>query len=98
MNAAPATTQTTSFTNFVTRNGTQLLVSVFDWPTEPSGSGSHLDECHCLQVQSVLRRLWHWALQADGKPFHFAGFNNYYLPTYSAWQQGRADDVDVVFR
>ena len=36
--------------------------------------------------------------QVDGKPFHFVGFNNYYLPTYSPWPQGRTDDVDVVFR
>ena len=28
-----------------------------------------------------------------------AGFNNYYLPTYSAWVDGgRTDDVDIVFR
>ncbi|CAL8472233.1 g11775 [Coccomyxa elongata] len=37
-------------------------------------------------------------LLVDGKPFHFAGFNNYYLPTYSPWTQGRTDDVDVVFQ
>lgn len=35
------------------------------------------------------------------KPFHFAGFNNYYLPTYAAdphHLEERTTDVDVVFR
>lgn len=37
----------------------------------------------------------------DGHPFYFAGWNNYYLPQYSADPNGmyeRADDVDVAFR
>jgi hypothetical protein len=37
-------------------------------------------------------------MQLDGKPFHFAGFNNYYLATYAPWPEGRQNDVDVVFR
>lgn len=38
-------------------------------------------------------------LQVDGSPFHFAGFNNYYMPTYAADQNlnERTQDVDVVF-
>ena len=38
-------------------------------------------------------------LQVDGAPFHFAGFNNYYMPTYAADPNlnERTQDVDVVF-
>ena len=37
----------------------------------------------------------------DGHPFYFAGWNNYYLPQYSADPNGnyeRVADVDVAFR
>ncbi|CAL8471249.1 g10791 [Coccomyxa elongata] len=37
----------------------------------------------------------------NGEPFHFAGFNNYYLPTFAAdphHLEERTTDVDVVFR
>ena len=40
-------------------------------------------------------------MQVNGEPFHFAGFNNYYLPTYAAdphFLIERTGDVDVVFR
>jgi hypothetical protein len=39
-------------------------------------------------------------LQVDGSPFHFAGFNNYYMPTYAADPNlnERIKDVDVVFQ
>jgi hypothetical protein len=39
-------------------------------------------------------------LQVDGSPFHFAGFNNYYMPTYAADPNlnERTKDVDVVFQ
>lgn len=40
-------------------------------------------------------------VQVNGEPFHFAGFNNYYLPTYAAdphFLIERTGDVDVVFR
>ncbi|EIE19597.1 glycoside hydrolase [Coccomyxa subellipsoidea C-169] len=40
-------------------------------------------------------------LQVNGERFHFAGFNNYYLPTYAAdphFLIERTGDVDVVFR
>ncbi|KAK9918089.1 hypothetical protein WJX75_001118 [Coccomyxa subellipsoidea] len=40
-------------------------------------------------------------LQVNGEPFHFAGFNNYYLPTYAAdphFLIERTGDVDVIFR
>lgn len=39
-------------------------------------------------------------LQVDGSPFHFAGFNNYYMPTYAADPNlnERTQDVDVVFQ
>jgi len=35
----------------------------------------------------------------DSSPFHFAGFNNYYMPTYAADPNlnERIQDVDVVF-
>ena len=38
-------------------------------------------------------------VQVDGSPFHFAGFNNYYMPTYAADANlnERTQDVDVVF-
>ncbi len=38
-------------------------------------------------------------VQVDGSPFHFAGFNNYYMPTYAADENlnERTQDVDVVF-
>ncbi|CAL5228204.1 g11291 [Coccomyxa viridis] len=38
-------------------------------------------------------------LLVDGSPFHFAGFNNYYMPTYAADENlnERTQDVDVVF-
>ncbi|CAK0785738.1 hypothetical protein CVIRNUC_008949 [Coccomyxa viridis] len=38
-------------------------------------------------------------LLVDGAPFHFAGFNNYYMPTYAADPNlnERTQDVDVVF-
>ncbi|BDA46635.1 Mannan endo-1,4-beta-mannosidase 2 [Coccomyxa sp. Obi] len=40
-------------------------------------------------------------LQVNGQRFYFAGFNNYYLPTFAAdphHQEERTTDVDVVFR
>ena len=39
--------------------------------------------------------------QVDGHPFYFAGWNNYYLPQYSADPNGnyeRGADVDASFR
>ena len=39
--------------------------------------------------------------QVNGERFHFAGFNNYYLPTFAAdphHLEERTTDVDVVFR
>ena len=38
--------------------------------------------------------------QVNGRPFHFAGFNNYYLSTYLASPEctSCAQDVDAVFQ
>ncbi|CAL8471250.1 g10792 [Coccomyxa elongata] len=55
------------------------------------------------EILTDSKCLTHWVigLQVNNEPFHFAGFNNYYLPTYAADPNTlieRTGDVDLVFR